>query len=111
MSSELPDSVEERLARIEEEFKNFQAEERRKISRNTVGITLTRYTLIVFLGGVGFFAALLSGANYETKIGDSSVSFHGDDFKESLQILAGIAATGTGVLGFGERLLKAKEDD
>ena len=109
MSSE-SDSTEERLERLEEAFKTFQAEDRRKISRNSAIITLLRYTLVGFLGSTGLIAAVLSGANYETKIGDSTVSFHGEDFKESLQILAGIAATGTGILGFGERLIKGKEE-
>jgi hypothetical protein len=106
------ESVEERLEQIEEAIAQIRAKDSRNISRNSAFILLLRFTLISTLGFIGFLAALLSAANYETKVGDSTASFHGEDFKGTLQVIAGLAAGGTGVLGFGDRLLKkGKEDD
>jgi hypothetical protein len=106
------ESVEERLERLEEALTQLQTKDCRRISRNSAFILLLRVTLISTLGFIGLLAALLSAANYETKVGNSTASFRGEDFKGTLQIIAGFAATGTGVLGFGDRLLKKdKEDD
>lgn len=104
-------SIEERLERAEQAIAQIQVEEHQRIARNSVAITIVRYTLVGVLGGVGLVAAVLSGAEYEGRFGDNVVAFHGTEFKGALQIFAGIAATGTGFLGFGDRLLKGKGED
>jgi|GEM_PF-2421287 hypothetical protein len=106
-------TVEERLERLEEAYEQFQVKQK-QVSRNTIVLTAVRYSLVLVLGGVGLIAAVLSGANYEQKVGDGSVSFKGSEFKGALQILAGFAASGTGLVGFGEHLVNAiknKDDE
>jgi hypothetical protein len=121
MSSELhteegsvENSVEERLERLEKAQQQFHAKQK-QVSRNTVVITLVRYALVIFMGGVALTAAVLSGANYERKIGeDSSISFKGADFKGALDLVVGFATGGIGIVGFGERFsnfFKSKDDN
>jgi hypothetical protein len=111
MLTEDGNSIEERLKRLEKGMDEFRLEHKRVV-RNSLFIALLRYALVASMGGVGLIAALLSGATYEQKIGEGSmISFHGAEFKGALQILAGIAGTATGVVGFGDRLIKKGEKD